>query len=238
MASVVLSAPSPTDTLYANSVTVGGGGIDCLGTVTSAGAMALTGNLVLTAPSFVAPQTAVATAGLGCSGATNPAVVNLTINTSAPLTDPSGLALSSYSTTATAPAVIADSVTVARPGVASLPLLFPTGSQAGIGPAAAGRVQVAAADAIACPSITAASQVMAWLMGIPAAPALGGAPAVPTAAIPGAAPYAIGDFAPAIAAYSASPVILAPTITAITAGVGFTLNGTAGATYGYMVLYA
>ena len=167
------------------------------------------GALYETATGFTAPCTAPAVGGVALTNAATP-TLDVVMGQAAPLLAAGGSCLKCYATAAggaDAPTQKANSLMVARPATSSLPLSFPTGSLAGASGATAyaAHTQVAAADAIACPTITATSVVKTWLAGL------------------------------SNVAYSA---IAAATVTGITPGTGFTLNGTIGAIYGYEVMYA
>jgi hypothetical protein len=151
---------------------------------------------------ITAPSTAAANATLQIFDAATPELI-LQMNQTAPLLNAGAQVLICYATANTAQA---NSVMVSRTQVPSLPNVYPAGSAASISPADAAHTQVAAADAIACPTITAISQVRTWLAGLTGV---------------------VGATA-----------VLPATVSAITPGTGFTLNGTVGAIYGYEVLYA
>lgn len=114
------------------------------------------------AKSVTAPCTLPASAAILVNGATNPPTAQLTMGQTAPLLSAGGPVLSCY---ATAQALQANSLMVARPSIPSLSLATPVGSCAGCNGVAA-HTQVALADAIACPTITAGSQVQTWLAGL------------------------------------------------------------------------
>jgi hypothetical protein len=166
------------------------------------------GQLLLNAPAaFTAPQTAPANAVVSVKDGAIPQLV-LRLNQTAPLLNGGNDVLTCY---ATSQATVANSVSVSRTEVSSLPEAQPAGSLAGVyGTGAFGgspaHTQVAAADAIACPTVTANSAFRVWLAG------------------------------GSTAAFAAG--IVAGNVTAVVPGTGFTLNGTAGAIYGYEVLYA
>jgi len=155
-------------------------------------------------PSFSAPQTAPAFATLGWNGLT----FSLSVAQFAPLLNGGQACLSCYATTNTSNV---NSQMVSRTQVSSFPLSQPAGSLAGIsGTGAFGGVsahtQVAAADVINCPTITANSALRAWVAG------------------------STGN--------QLATAVTPATISNITPGTGFTLNGTPGVIYGYEVLYA
>jgi hypothetical protein len=136
----------------------------------------------------------------------NPAAPQLIIqmNQTAPLLTAGAPVLTAYATTNTA---AGNSVMVSRTNVFSQPDSIPTGAGASFSPNGGGaHTQVAAADVIACPTVTANSIFRTWLAGLTGV---------------------VGATA-----------VLPATITAITPGTGFTINGTIGAIYGYEVLYA
>lgn len=228
MSSVVLdnsatSGAPNSSTLTANGLRLGAGGLATTGSGSVANSFTLVGfpnvpnapgpaqnqllldgaYLRIDANTFTAPQTAVSTATLQLLDGATP-TLSLAMNQTAPLLNVGGVALSVYSTTNTTQA---NCVNVARTSVFSQPDTIPTGAGASFSPnGGAAHTQVAAADVIACPTITTNSIVQTWLAGLTG---IVGATAV----------------APA-------------TITAITPGTGFTINGTIGAIYGYAVLYA
>ena len=228
MSSVVLDNGSivgpNTSTLTANGVLLGAGGVVSVGAGVVRNSLTLTGAPVvpnapgpaqnelllngayvrMNANTLTAPQTAVGTATMGVDD--NPAAPQLIIqmNQTAPLLTAGAPVLTAYATTNTA---AGNSVMVSRTNVFSQPDSIPTGAGASFSPNGGGaHTQVAAADVIACPTITANSILRTWLAGLTGV---------------------VGATA-----------VLPATITAITPGTGFTINGTIGAIYGYEVLYA
>jgi hypothetical protein len=155
------------------------------------------------AGTFTAPQTAAANMTLQIIDGAFPQL-QLQMNQTAPLLEPSAVALNVYATANTSQA---NSQLVSRTFVSSQPQNYPAGSAASLSPnGGAAHTQTLAADVIACPTVTANSIFRTWLAGLTG---VVGATAV----------------APA-------------TISAITPGTGFTINGTVGAIYGYELLYA
>jgi len=223
MASVVLNADAGYDQLYANGVLTGAAGVVSDGAGSFRNSLNLVGvptvpsapgpaqnelllngaYLRMNANTFTAPQTAASTATIELLDAATPQL-QIAMNQTAPLFPAGAVALNMYATANTA---AADSVVVSRPFVSSQPQNYPTGSAASLSPNGGGaHTQVAAADVIACPTVTATSIFRTWLAGL--------------TGIVGAT------------------AVLPATISAITPGTGFTLNGTIGAIYGYELLYA
>jgi hypothetical protein len=223
MASVVLNADAGYDQLYASGVLTGSAGVVSQGQGYFLNQLSLTGTpTVPSAPgpaqnqlllngaylridsgTLTAPSTAAANATLQINDGATPQLV-LQMNQTAPLLAVGAPVLTSY---ATANTTQANSVMVSRTPVFSQPVAIAAGAGASFTPnGGAAHTQVAAADVIACPSITAASIVQTWLAGLTGV---------------------VGATA-----------VLPATVSAITPGTGFTLNGTIGAVYGYAVLYA
>jgi len=176
MASVVLDGSVAADQLYASSVRVGGSGIDCRGggqfhskvvllgeprhytaPVPSDNALTLDGcRLSLHAAEITAPQTAAAHVNMTLNGSITSPELEMRLLSSSPALAADGSILVSYATTAD---VAANSLVVAR-SVSSRPSPEPAGSYNDA------RTQVAAADLIACPTITVQSRVRTWLAGV------------------------------------------------------------------------
>ena len=230
MSSVVLDNSSSTgapnsSTLTANGCRLGAGGLGTTGGGSFANSLSLQGvPSVFNAPgapsaqnelllngaymrvnsgTITAPSTAAATATFSVIDGATPELV-IQMNQTAPLLNAGAPVLTAYATANTS---AANSVLVSRTNVASQPLDYFTGAAASMTPnGGAAHTQVAAADVIACPTITANSIARTWLAGLTGV---------------------VGATA-----------VLPATVSAITPGTGFTLNGTIGAIYGYEILYA
>jgi hypothetical protein len=191
MSSVVLDNGSivgpNTSTLTANGALLGSGGVVSAGAGVVRNSLTLVGSPVVPnapgpaqnqlllngaylrvdANTFTAPQTAVSTATLQIIDAATPQL-QLAMNQTAPLLNAGGQCFTAYATANTA---LANSVLVGRTSVQSFPETQPAGSLAGVSgtgafAGVAAHTQVAAADAIACPTITANSAVRCWLAGL------------------------------------------------------------------------
>ena len=147
----------------------------------AAGLQGVKGSETIYSTAFAAPCTAVSSAALVVSSVAIPSL-SLTMAQTAPLLNAGGTALQAY---ATANTVQANSLMVARASIPSLSLSTPAGSCAGCNGVVA-RTQVAGADLIACPTISAASQVQTWLAGgVGAVLATAVAPATASLIVPG-----------------------------------------------------
>lgn len=173
----------------------------------SGGSLSIRGKEVITATSFAAPNTALPSAAIIVNGQAAQPTLNLTLQQTAPLLAAGGSVLQCYSTQQATPA---NAVMVASPATMSGPQTWPAYSVASAGGGGAPGTGGVHLQALAGDAIQ--------------CPTITATSTVLTwiAGLPGT----VGATA-----------CLPATISAIVPGTGFTLNGTVGVQYGYLVLY-
>lgn len=163
--------------------------------------------LVVSAPSFRVPgaSTAPSTLQIDVDGSQQVQTATLTMTNTDPEQIASGEALQFY---ATRPALAANSYVVARPGVSSAALTYPSQSLKGAQPGYGAHLQLTANDEIQCPSITGNCVIKFWIAGATAA--------------------ALAD----------AGGIVEATLGAVQSGVSFQITGSPGVKYGWEIMYA